>query len=190
MKLLFRGGSIPAGRGASRSYVDMLQDALSDKKIEVINRSRVLDTSFEGVWSFYEDIDLFKPDLLILHFGIDDIYRPVYRSEFKENLVQIVRLARARFNPVIFLLTSHPFENQYDIESVNIYYRTIREVAFDLECVYIPVHMLWLQYMQDRGKSIKDLVQEDSRFPNNEGQEIYYLIVRERIGDLLSKKDF
>src|SRR4030042_6884101 len=113
MRLLIRGGSIAAGYGVATTYVDIIRESLNG--IEIINRSRIKDNSFQGVWTFYDDIDPFKPDILALHFGIDDAYNPVYRSEFKENLVQIVRLARKRFNPEIILLTYHPFENQYEM---------------------------------------------------------------------------
>lgn len=40
-----------------------------------------LETSFAGLWSFEEDFDPFRPDLLILHCGIDDAYGSVYRSK-------------------------------------------------------------------------------------------------------------
>lgn len=171
MKLLIRGGSIAAGFGVDRSYVDIVRESLSD--IEIINRSRVKDNSFQGVWTFYDDIDPYNPDILALHFGIDDAYTPVYRSEFKENLVQIVRLARKRFNPEIILLTSHPFENQYEMEMIYIYYRTIREIAIDLACELVPVHVFWAGTIEKKRLTIADCVQEDCRYPNERGHELY-----------------
>jgi lysophospholipase L1-like esterase len=171
MRLLIRGGSIAAGFGVKRTYVDIIRERLSG--IEIINRSRIKDNSFQGVWTFYDDIDPYTPDILALHFGIDDAYTPVYRSEFKENLVQIVRLARKRFNPEIILLTSHPFENQYEMEMIYIYYRTIREIAVDLACELVPVHVFWAGTLEERGLSIADFVQEDCRYPNERGHELY-----------------
>jgi hypothetical protein len=170
-KLLIRGGSIAAGFGVKRNYVDIVQDTI--RGVEVINRSRHKDTSFQGIWTFYEDIDQFKPDILALHFGVDDAYNPVYRSEFKENLVQIIRLARKRFNPEIILLTSHPFENQYEMEMIYIYYRVIREVAVDCSCELVPVHVFWAGAIEEKGLMINDLVQEDCRYPNEKGHALY-----------------
>ena len=171
MKMLIRGGSIAAGFGVNRSYVDIIRERLNG--IEIINRSRVKDNSFQGVWTFYDDIDPYEPDILALHFGIDDAYAPVYRSEFKENLVQIVRLARKRFNPEIILLTSHPFENQYEMEMIYIYYRTIREIALDLSCELIPVHVFWAGALEEKGLTIDDFVLEDCRYPNAGGHALY-----------------
>jgi lysophospholipase L1-like esterase len=171
MRLLIRGGSIAAGFGVNRTYVDIIKDSLNG--IEIINRSRIKDNSFQGVWTFDDDIDPFKPDILVLHFGIDDTYNPVYRSEFKENLVQIVRLARKRFDPEIILLTSHPFNNQYEMEMIYIYYRAIREIATDLACELVPVHVYWAGTLEERGLTIADCVQEDCRFPNEQGHALY-----------------
>jgi hypothetical protein len=71
-----------------------------------------------------------------------------YRSEFQENLVQMIRLARLRFNPVIFLATSHTFDNPHDMDAVYIFYRSLRIVASDLGCELIPVRSYWAGYLK------------------------------------------
>ncbi|HOO70590.1 MAG TPA: SGNH/GDSL hydrolase family protein [Spirochaetota bacterium] len=173
MNILFRGGSIAAGKGVDRSYVDILQgdDALSGHVLT--NISRPGETSFNCVWSFHEDIGPYRPDVLVLHFGIDDAYFPVYRSEFKENLVQTVRLARSLFDPHIMIMTSHPFDDPYDMDAVNIYYRTIREVAVDLECELVAVHTWWQGYLMEKGLRTADFVLPDTRLPNEKGHELF-----------------
>ena len=173
MRVLVRGGSIAAGLGVGTSYIDILRQYCASRGVELINRSRLKETSFDGIWSFHEDIGPFQPKILMLHFGIDDAYSPVYRSEFKENLVQIVRLAKSRFQPEILLLTSHTFDNQYDMDAVNIYYRTIREVSVDLDCEMVPIHTYWAGYVSDKGLPNSDLLQKDVRYPNEKGHEIF-----------------
>ena len=173
IKLLIRGGSISAGKGVEKSYADLLKNFSALKNWEIINRSRERDNTFDGIWSFQTDIAPFSPDVFIIHFGVDDAYFPVYRSEFKENLVQMVRLSRELFNPHIILLTSQPFENQYDSEVMDIYYRTIREVAVDLDCEMIPMHTYFWGYLEVSNLNLRDLVQEDCRYPNNKGHEIF-----------------
>jgi lysophospholipase L1-like esterase len=185
MKIVVRGGSIPAGYGVTKSYVDIIKERYPH--IEIINSSRFKETSFQGVWTFYEDIDAFSPDILMLHFGMDDAYHPVYRSEFKENLVQIVRLARKRFDPEIILLTSHPFENQYEMEMIYIYYRVIREVALDLACDFIPVHALWAGEIEEKELDISKLLQSDVRYPNEAGHELYARSIMPKIHDFIMK---
>jgi lysophospholipase L1-like esterase len=172
MKLLIRGGSIAAGYGVVTSYVDILKDSLHAQGIEVTNRSRYRETSFDGIGTFHEDIDKFRPDVLLIHFGMDDAFGYVYRSEFQENLVQLIRLARFRFHPLICLATSHTFDNPNDMEAVDIFYRSLRIVATDLVCEFIPVHRYWAQYLEEHNLCSKDLCQSDVRYPNEKGHEV------------------
>lgn len=172
MKLLIRGGSISAGHGVETSYVDILTQSFRKKGIEVINRSRYRETSFDGIGTFNEDIDKYKPEILMLHFGVDDAFQCVYRSEFQENIVQLIRLARVRFNPNIFLATSHTFDNPNDTDAVNIFYRSLQIMANDLDCKLIPVHSYWNGYLEEHNLRSTDLVQSDSRYPNERGHEV------------------
>lgn len=171
-RLLIRGGSVAAGRGASEPYASMLARELAADGIEVLNRSRADDTSFEAVRTFHEDIGPFGPDILLLHFGLDDMYRPVYRSEFKENLVQVVRLARELSVSHILLLTSQPFADSFVMDVASIYYRSVREVAVDLGCMYLPVHLFWISHLVSHGVDYATLYTGDERYPNTEGHRI------------------
>lgn|GEM_PF-5860525 len=74
MRILIRGGSIPAGAGVAKSYVDILREYAAARGIEVLNRSRGGENSFDAVSTFREDIEPFRPDFLILHFAIDDAF--------------------------------------------------------------------------------------------------------------------
>jgi len=172
MKLVVRGGSIAAGHGVTRGYVDLITEFLSTKGIEVINRSRHGETSFDGIRKFSDDIDCFKPDILLIQFGVDDAFRNVYRSEFQENLVRMVGLARMRFNPVIFFATSHTFDDPHDMDAVNIFYRSMGTVASELACKLIPVHSYWAGYLEDHGLRNQDLVLSDPRYPNESGHQV------------------
>ena len=188
MKLLIRGGSIAAGYGVARGYVDILYDYCTPAGIELINKSRPGDNSFDGVWFFDEDINPHQPDILILHFGMDDAFASVYRSEFKENLVNMIRMSRSRFNPVIVLPTSHILDNPHEMEAVHIYYRTIREVSLDLECLMVPVHTFWAGFLVEKSISNTDLLQEDARYPNEKGHEVYADIIIRTVERLLAAR--
>lgn len=170
-KILIRGGGIPAGIGVNKTYVDIIRENLPG--IEIINRSREKENSFNGIRTFNEDIDCFSPEVLIIHFGIDDAYHPVYQSEFRENLINIIKLARKRFNPYIILLTSHPFDNQYEMEMIYAYYKSIIEISMDLLCYLIPIHAIMTSYIADQYYTISDFVQIDYCYPNEKGHEIY-----------------
>jgi hypothetical protein len=177
MRIVVHGGSIAAGVGVSRGYVDILRERYEKRGVEIINCAKPGETSFEGVERFVGDIAPCRPDVLVLHFGIDDAFSAVYRSEFKENLVRIVRRARENLRPEIFLLASHTFDDPYEMDAVNIYYRTIREVAADLACQMVPVHTAWAGYLLDHGLPNSALLQKDVRLPNERGHEFYASIL-------------
>jgi lysophospholipase L1-like esterase len=183
MNILFRGGSISAGMGLTKCYVDIVRDSFP--ACNIINKSYEGNTTFEGIRTFYQDIDPYKPDFLFIHFGIDDIFRPVYRSEFKENLVQLVRISKKRFDSKIFIVTSHTFENRFEMDAANIYYKTIREVAVDLKCIYVPIHLFWMSYLYETGRSCGDLIQADRRLPNEEGHEIFSSVIINRLKEYI-----
>lgn len=188
LRLLVRGGSIAAGYGVARSYVDILRERYAPCGIEVINRSHHRQTSFDGIDYFEQEIEPYRPEMLVIHFGIDDAFFPVYRSEFKENLVQIVRLARQRFDPVILLPTAQTFDNPFDMDAVNIYYRTVREVAVDLACELIAVHTYWAGYLAQHALKNSALVQEDSLYPNEHGHAVIADAMVNALDRLIRKK--
>lgn len=185
-KLLIRGGSISAGHGVSKSYVDILKELLLPRGIDVMNRSRHLETSFDGIRTFNADIAEFKPDILLIHFGIDDAFQYVYRSEFQENLVQMIRAARLDFDPFIGLVTSHTFTNSYDMDAVNIFYGSLRIVATDLDCKLIPIHSYWAGYLQTYNLRNDDLVLSDSRYPNEKGHQLIAKAVMNSLNGILA----
>ena len=171
-KILIRGGSIAAGCGVQRGYADILKDWCAPQGIELSNCSRPGENSFDGIRTFDEDITLFAPDVLIIHFGLDDAFGCVYKSEFKENLVRIVRRAREHFSPVIIMPTSQAFASLYYMQPAYFYYQIIRDVCLDLGCEMVPVHAFWNGLIMERGLRHADLVQENVLYPNERGHEI------------------
>ncbi len=172
-RLLIRGGSIAAGHGVDKGYGHMVADGLREIGFEVVNRSRYRDTTFDGIWNFHEDIERLEPDILLLNFGMDDAFHPVYRSEYKENLVQIIRLAKNRLSAEVLLLTSHTMRSIHDTDYIMIYNRVMREVAIDLDCRLLPLHTYWAGLILDNTYTIDDILQEDDRYPNENGHAIY-----------------
>jgi hypothetical protein len=91
--------------------------------------------------------------------------------------VRMVRSSRELFNPVIIIPTSHTFDDPNEMDAINIYYRTIREVCVDLDCKMIAVHTYWAGYLQDHALSNAQLVQKDTRLPNELGHEIFAKVI-------------
>lgn len=172
MKLLIRGGSVAAGYGVRKSYADIMAQSLLPEGIVVLNRSRYRETSFDGIGTFDEDIHALRPDILLIQFGVDDAFGYVYRSEFQENIVGLVRRARLCCNPAIVLATSQTFDDPGESDAINIFYRSTAIVAQDLDCLWVPVHHYWAHYREMHHLQNSDLVQSDSRYPNSHGHRV------------------
>jgi len=185
-RLLIRGGSIAAGYNVERGYADILRDWGVARGIELSNCSRPGENSFDAVRSFPGDIALFKPDLLIIHFGLDDAFGCVYKSEFKENLVQLVRRSRELFHPIIIMPTSQPFESPSYMQPAYFYYQIIRDVCGDLGGEMVPVHTYWNGMVMERGLRHEVLVQENVLYPNERGHEIFAQALIQRLERILS----
>ena len=186
MIILIRGGSIAAGFGVEKSYVDLLKEYYAPHGIEIINRSHAKETSFDGAENLGKDLDQFQPNILIIHYAVDDAFHPVMGFDFKENLVQMVRLGKKRLETQVLLATSQTFADPNDMNSMNLYYRFIREVAFSLDCDLIPVHSYWAAYILHRGLSNSDLTQSDERYPNMQGHKIFAEAFRWKLNRILN----
>ena len=143
-------------------------------------------TTFDAVRTFHDDIAPFKPDMLILHFGLDDAFGCVYKSEFKENLVQLVRRSRELFHPIIIMPTSQPFESPSYMQPAYFYYQIIRDVCGDLGCEMVPVYTYWSGLVMERGLRHADLVQENVLYPNERGHEIFAEALIRRLERMVS----
>lgn len=182
--ICIRGGSISAGHLATQSYVDVLKSDEILRNHTIINISRVGDSSFEGVWQF-EQVLSHKPDILIIHFGMDDIFRPVYRSEFKENLVRMVQKAREGSINTLILVTLHLVQNPHLMERVESITNTVRDVAFDMKCYLATVHIEWMNYMYETGNNITTLLTNDERYPNELGHQLIAQAIKRKLTSVL-----
>ena len=185
-RLLIRGGSIAAGCGVERGYADSIRNWCSDRGIEFINCSLPGENSFDAVRSYPDDIALFKPGILIIHFGLDDAFGCVYKSEFKENLVQLVRRSRERFHPAIIMPTSQSFESLYYMQPAYFYYQIIRDVCLDLNCEMVPVHTHWNVLVMEKGLTHSELVQENVLYPSERGHGIFAEALIQRLEQIIS----
>jgi len=66
-KILVRGGSIAAGCGVKTNYVDILRRRYLHRNVEIINRSRKGETSFDAVHIY--SIFLLQMDRFLSNFN-------------------------------------------------------------------------------------------------------------------------
>ena len=66
------------------------------------------------------------------------------------------------------------------MQAADIYYRVIREVATDLECILLPLHLYMINYMYINKLSYNEIVLKDTRLLSSKGHMI--------VADFLSQK--
>jgi lysophospholipase L1-like esterase len=76
------------------------------------------------------------------------------------------------------------------MDAVNIFYRSLRIVASDLDCELIPVHNYWAGYLEEQNLSSKDLVLSDSRYPNERGHQVIAEAVMKWLGNVFDHHRF
>lgn len=88
MKLLIRGGAIARGKHVAANYSHILSNNQLLNKLEINNISREDDNSFDAVWTFDTDIAPHKPDILLVHYGMNDAYFPARLHSKRLTLAQ------------------------------------------------------------------------------------------------------
>lgn len=184
---MIRGSGVACGTGVEKSYFDIVKDRFDSIHFDLIRIAKFKDTSFDIIRTYSSDIKRIKPDIVFVHIGLEDAFFPVYRSEFKENLVQFVRLCVNDAIQNICLMTSHPLNDIYEMETMEIYNRTVREVALDLQCKLLPVHLIWYGFMDENKIRLSDLLLLDSRYPNQKGHELFADIIINEINKIQEK---
>lgn len=118
LNILILGDSITAGYKlpTSSRWTNILQDKMMNKTNVLhnfINNAVSGETSNEGLKRLKEYIDIDKPDIIFIMFGINDcIHHPgkspnVNIIQFKKNLRDMIQLGRTAGAKDIFLITNH-----------------------------------------------------------------------------------
>ena len=146
MKLLILWWKYCRWSRCNQSYVDILKESLLKKGIEVINRSRHRETTFDGIGTFNEDIANFGPDILLSNSVLMMLSGMSTALNFRKISYKLSGWRAFVSIRSFFLATSHTFDNPHDMDAVYIFYRSLRIVASDLgRPVYSSTQLLgWL----------------------------------------------
>ncbi|MBV5279219.1 MAG: arylesterase [Campylobacteraceae bacterium] len=129
-KILAFGDSLTLGYGVSKteSYPSKLSELLH---VEVINAGVSGELSEQGLLRLPHLLEIHKPDILILCHGANDILKRRDLSKTKENLSQMVFMAKQK--GIYVLLVGVP---SYEILSFSVpsfYYEIAKESGIEME---------------------------------------------------------
>ncbi len=128
--ILAFGDSLTFGTGAalSQSYPAILENLIG---IRVINAGNPGEVSAAGVRRLPKVLDQWKPQLLLLCHGGNDLLRKLDEQALEENLGAMIELAAARGIPTLLVATPAP--KLFLLRPAPVYERVAKEHAIPLE---------------------------------------------------------
>ena len=177
------GDSFTYGWGVTKGYLCSLREMISDKypgaKINLINGGSPGDTAKGGVYRVWQDVIRHNPDLVIIQFGLNDLYSGFGTEEFYQNLARIVKDIKEKTESEIILVTSTTVEDKEQNKIIYTFYDQIVACGKEFKVPVVKVHEYWEKRIA-MGSSFPFLVQNDGIHPNEAG----HLIMAEAIMEL------
>lgn len=176
------GDSISAGYGMDIQYgwVKLLEKRLTQDNADykIVNASISGNTSGNGLGRLETDLDLHKPDILILELGGNDGLRGHPPGLLKSNMEKIIQQSLARNIQVLLLGIKLPpsYGRRYS--------QAFEAVYTDLaESYQLPL----VAFFMDKVALNKELMQRDGIHPNVKGQPLLLDNVWPALKPLLDK---
>ena len=129
-KILAFGDSLTAGYGVSKeqSYPAVLSTLL---RADVFNQGVSGEFSEQGLARLEGLLETYKPHILVLCHGANDILRKKDLVKTKENLLKMVQMAKAK--GVYVLLVGVPTYEILSFKTASLYYEVAKEASLELE---------------------------------------------------------
>ena len=162
--ILVHGDSLSAGYGidVNDGWVALMDDALGPQT-QVVNSSISGETSRGGLNRLPGLLDEHQPDVLVLELGANDGLRGYPLSQLRENLEQMIQMAKARgANVVLIGMRLPPNLGSRYTEPFSAIYR-------DLASTH---NLPFLPFMLDGVAQNRELMQSDGLHPTAEAQPI------------------
>jgi acyl-CoA thioesterase-1 len=183
ISILLFGDSIVAGYGlsAKESLAYCLQNILDAKglKVKVINGGISGNTTNEGKNRLIKTLDQYKPNLVVLALGGNDMLRGIAPNVVKENLDSMLNILNERKIATIFQEVFAPIH--MGIEYANEFNKAYEELA---EKYKLPLYPFFLKKIY----SNPSLMQSDGIHPSAKGIEIIAEDLAMHLYDEISKK--
>lgn len=170
-KVLAFGDSLTAGYGVAKaqSYPSILSELLH---VEVFNEGVSGEFSEQGLARLPLLLDKYKPDILVLCHGANDILRKKDLAQAKANLIAMIRLAKSK--GVYVLLVGVPTYDIISFNTASLYHEVAKEEGVEMESRVLAKIME------------SDTLKLDQVHPNAQGNEL----MAKEIAYLLSKHYF
>ncbi len=176
------GDSLTSGYGLepAEAYPVLLEKMLREKgyDIRILNAGVSGDTTSSGLTRLEWQLDMQKPDYVILALGGNDMLRAVDPKVTEENLKKMLEILSARKIPVM-LSGMRSYRNLGDI-FINSFGRIYKKLAKEYDAVLQP-------FILEDVAFEKDLMQYDNIHPTARGAEVIAQNMLPYVEELLEK---
>ncbi len=174
--ILVLGDSLTQGWMVRKGYVDFLFEMLRVKypgsNITMINKGVPGDTSESGLYRVGRGMLEANPDLVIVQFGLNDLFMGYSPDTFQSNIDAIVAYIKNNSFAEILLISSVPvIEMPVEDKIADIFYAKLCETAKREMITFAEIHTYWKSRVSE-GINNTALVQADMVHPNIEGYRI------------------
>jgi len=175
VKITAFGDSLTYGWMVGKGYIDFLHEMLKEKypgsDVVFLNRGVPGDTARDGLRRIKE-VTSKTADLVLVEFGLNDLYTGYSDGEFLKNLELIIRDIRESMDAEIVLLTSVYVRMAPEYSRMLEFYKTINLAAEKHSLPVVNVHSYW-EYKVQSGIDFYRLVQADGVHPTEEGYRLF-----------------
>jgi len=156
------------GDSITKAWVHRFEKTISSEypNVDVINEGAVSDTTNQAVQRVRRIID-YKPDVVIVGFGMNDWRKNIERVTFISNLGEIIDILQE--NKIRVVLTTMNPDNTHNCISPKLiqYNQDIKDIAYEKRVRIADVYSLWLKDLSRVSKGLYDEIH-----PNDIGNGI------------------
>jgi len=135
--------------------------------IEVINEGVISDTTIQALQRIDKIID-YRPDVIIVGFGMNDWRKGVSKFDFIKNYKRIIEKLKTPSNRVILNTINPNINPQGKVDVKLIEYNTIiKNLAFNYNLRIVDIFSLWMRTFPNIRKGLSDEIH-----PNKKGYEL------------------
>jgi len=169
------GDSLTYGWMVEAGYIDFFKEMILSKypgsDFQIISKGIPGDTALDGLYRIERDVIIYKPDLVLIQFALNDAFSGCPVSKFQETIQAIINKVRTDTRAEILLLTSILPGNEYDENIVNGFYDRLRNIAETSNISIVAVHEYWKKRISE-GIPSSSLLQSDQVHPTVDGYRL------------------
>ena len=170
------GDSLTAGWMVRKGYIDYFKELLQQKypgaPVRIVARGVPGDTADSGAYRLQWDILEYRPDCVLIQYGINDAFMGFTTGQFGNYIRRIIEGIKADSGADIVLLTSSFLGSNEENGLVEEYYRQLVDLGTEYGLGVSLTHRYWKEKIDEGEADFLSLVQYDMVHPTELGYRL------------------